>query len=105
MSRAGVKAAPGHCSDVLLQRFSAGGKISWSQNQRCEMLGALYGVALADPRRTDKLPVLWQGNAAVLSVGLFLVLLCSEIWGFSLLLTNGCQGWEPVTDEYGSFIP
>lgn len=30
-----------------------------------------------------------------LSVWSLVVLLCSETWGFSLLVTNGCQGWEP----------
>lgn len=65
------------------------------------MLGAFCGVALADPRGTAKFPGLWQGNAEVLSVWLLLVLLCSEIWGSSLLVTNGCHGWEPVRDEFG----
>lgn len=64
------------------------------------MLGALCGAALADPRGTDKFPVLWQGNAEVLSVWSLHVLLCSEIWGSSWLVTNGCQGWEPVRDEF-----
>lgn len=45
--------------------------------------------------------MLWQGIAEVLSVWSLLVLLCSEIWGCALLVTNGCQGWERVRDEFG----
>lgn len=64
------------------------------------MLGALYGAALADSSGTAEFPVLQQGNAEVLSVWSLIVLLCSETWGFSLLVTNGCQGWEPGRDEF-----
>lgn len=98
-SRRGVKAAPGHCSDVLHRRhatdISAGGKRSWSQNQTREMLGALRTSALADFNGTNNFPVLWRGNTEALNAW-SLVLFCNEIWCFSLLLTNGCQSWGPT---------
>lgn len=97
-SRRGVKAAPGHCSDVLHRwhatDISAGGKISWSQNQTHEVLGVLHAAALADFDGTRSFPVRWRGNTEALNVWSLVVVFCSETWSFSLLLTNGCQSWE-----------
>lgn len=99
-SRRGVKAAPGHCSDVLHRRHatdvSAGGKRSWSHNQMLEMLGALYTAALADFSGTNNFSVLRQGYTGALNVWCPIVTFCNEIWCFSLLLTNSCQAGRPL---------
>lgn len=64
-SHRGVKAAPGHCSDVLhcrrVANISAGGKKDLCPKIK-SFLGALCTEALADFNGTNNFLVLWRGS-------------------------------------------
>lgn len=76
-----MKAAPGHCSDVL-QTFQLEEKKK--KKDLCpkikRFLGALCTEAFADFNGTNNFLVLWRGSIEAANERPRFVVLCNEIW-------------------------